>query len=399
MLKLLLIVVANILFLNVGHAVDILSTAENTFFRNDDPTRVGLEIEFSGLSIEKAIQIVQQEFPVKVEIKEPEIKVLQEKVDAVVLFSGGLDSIAGLEFIKKDFKKVKYVFVNNQVPKTSKFVRQLQRDMGLGDDLIIFQTQPGGKFLQQTRGFSFLTAAYVVADIFKAENIIISECGVTKYQPSINIADEITKTTHPLMITLATALFENLNLKKKVHFPFDLNTKAEIIATVKNPNSLINSRSCRYSNISNELKPECGHCFGCLLKHISLVFVTGKKQNQFLLDPITNKSDAVESNLGKEWRLTTKRYEPVMSLISFCETILADISCLPETTQQQLNQHGTQDLFKRHAEDMVYGLMYMKQEGLVKNEFVLKRLIKIETAVWFDAKQISIRRKRILSKK
>ena len=88
-----------------------------------------------------------------------------------------------------------------------------------------------------------------------------------------------------------------------------------------------------------------------------------------------------------------------MSLISFCETILADISCLPETTQQQLNQHGTQDLFKRHAEDMVYGLMYMKQEGLVKNEFVLKRLIKIETAVWFDAKQISIRRKRILSKK
>lgn len=334
----------------------------------------------------------------KIEKKEPEVKEIREEADAIVLFSGGLDSIAGMEYARAKYKRIKYVFVNNQTAKVSQFVRKLKTELDLGDDLIIFQTQPGGKFLQQTRGFSFLSAAIVIADLYKAKHIIISECGVTKYQPSINVADEITKTTHPLMITLAHELFSKLSIEKEIIFPFDKKTKAEIIATVKNPVALKNSRSCRKSNISDKTKPECGHCFGCLLKHISLAYVTGEPQNQFLLDPITKKNNETALNMGHTWKFNTERYESIMSLISFCEAVIADKTCLPQTTQQLLMQQGTDSLFTRHAEDMIFGLMYMKQKGWVKNEKVLAALERIEKEQWFKKERIKTRREEIIGK-
>jgi len=343
------------------------------------------------LTYNPKIEIKQSE---EIEFKPKEIK---ETADVIVLFSGGLDSLAGLEYAKKRYKNPKFVFVNNRINKVSRFVRALQHTFGLGDNLIIFQSQKGGKFLQQTRGFLFLTAAAIVADIFKAKKIIVAECGVTKYQPSISPSDEITKTTHPFMVKLSREIFEKFGIDVKIDFPFEGFTKAEIIAGHSSPLSLKNSHSCRSSNFSNEDKSECGYCFGCLLKHISLSYITGEKQNQFLIDPLTNKNNFKTKNLGHTIKLNTMRYESIFSLIGFSSSVLAD--CLSTSTKNYIAQYKTGDLFKRHAEDMIYGLIYMKNKGWIKNEKIIAILDKIEKANWYEADRIDSRKKEILDTK
>lgn len=42
-------------------AVDILTTAEHTFFEEGDSTRVGIEVEFKGLSLDEAAKLIQRE--------------------------------------------------------------------------------------------------------------------------------------------------------------------------------------------------------------------------------------------------------------------------------------------------------------------------------------------------
>ncbi|MCF7871629.1 7-cyano-7-deazaguanine synthase [Candidatus Woesearchaeota archaeon] len=320
-----------------------------------------------------------------------------EKSDVIVLFSGGLDSLAGLEYAKKKYKNPKFVYVNNQVNRTSAVVRYLQHKLHLGDDLIIFQSQKGGQFLQQTRGFLFLSAAAVTADVFGAKEIIVAECGVTKYQPSTTISDEITKTTHRLMIELAEHIFSEFNINVKIKFPFDMKTKAEIIAGYPDKKLLIDSHSCRSSRFSDKDKDECGYCFACLLKNISLSYVLGKKQDQFLIDPITNSQSFTTQNLGRTRSLKNKCYESIFSLINFSKSMLA--GNLPEPIQKYMQDYGTTKLFKNHAEDMIYGLMFMKNKGWVKNEKVLELLNKIEKESWFDKKQILERRKELLNVK
>jgi 7-cyano-7-deazaguanine synthase in queuosine biosynthesis len=320
-----------------------------------------------------------------------------EKADVISLFSGGLDSLAGLEYVKKKYEKPKFVFVNNNTNRISGFVRYLQHKLRLCDDLIIFQSQKGGQFLQQTRGFLFLSAAAVAADIYGAKDIIVAECGVTKYQPSTTISDEITKTTHKLMIDLSEKIFSNFGIDVRIKFPFDKHTKAEIIARSSNINNLIDSHSCRSSRFSKDNKSECGYCFACLLKHISLCYVTGKKQNQFIIDPITNPASFTTQVMNRTWSLTNKRYESIFSLINFSKSTLA--GSLIEPIKKYMQEYGTSDLFKRHAEDMIYGLMFMKNKGWIKNEKVLDLLNKIEKELWFDKKRIEGRRKELLMSK
>ncbi len=329
------------------------------------------------------------------EIEENEKK----KSDVIVLFSGGLDSVSAIDFIKykTKYKNPKFVFINNGSPKISTIVRRFANELKFNDDLVIFQSHSGGYFLQQTRGFLFLTAAAITADIYGAKDIIVAECGVTKYQPSISLSDEITKTTHPFMIKLAKEIFSNFDLNVNIKFPFDDNTKAEIIASHSNINTLIKTHSCRYSMFSDFDKKECGYCFACIMKNISLSYVTGKIQTQFMLDPITKPIDYVGNNLKKKRVFKYKNYESILSLIGFSKSILSNNIKKPNL--EYMEQYNKIDLFKRNSEDMIYGLIFMKKKGWVKNKVILDYLEKIEKEEWFNPDRVEERRKEILKLK
>lgn len=50
-----------------ARAVDILTTAEHNFFKKDDPTRVGIEVEFTNLSLDDSAKVIQRRLGGKLE--------------------------------------------------------------------------------------------------------------------------------------------------------------------------------------------------------------------------------------------------------------------------------------------------------------------------------------------
>jgi hypothetical protein len=271
-------------------------------------------------------------------------------------------------------------------------VDKLVDSLGIHDDFYSNSSQGGGYYLQQVRGFLFLTAAAIYADIFKAKHVVLSECGVTKYLPSFSPADELTKTTSPFMIKLATRLYEKMGIKFTLEEPFEDKTKAEIISTVKDSNLFEITHSCRTSNYMPKDKHDCGYCMNCLIKVIGLSYITGKKQNQFLLDPITNPDNYVSHALNGPRKLDYKKYEPLKQLINFCTGVLSGKNGLHWSAQRSIDKYGKADLYKRFSEDVVYGLSYMKIKGLVKNEGILELIKKYESEKWFNKDRIEIRR-------
>jgi 7-cyano-7-deazaguanine synthase in queuosine biosynthesis len=322
-----------------------------------------------------------------------------EKIDAVCLYSGGLDSTIGYFSAKTKYKKIKLVFVDHEIHKIAGYVNGLVKELGAEEDLLKATSLSGGtKFLQQTRGFLYLTAAAIYANHLKSERIVISECGVTKYQPSITIADEITKTTHPYMLKLALALFKKKGINIALSMPFDDLTKAEMVSLCRDRVALLKETySCRGGiRTAPRNKAECGYCMGCLIKNIALTYVTGQKQEQFLLDPLTRKYSDFEEIAGKHIRLDYGKMESMMALIDFTSSILRSDGSLHQTTLDTIEAYHKADLFRRFSEDIIYGLFYMKRNNMLQNEEVLAKLEIIEHESWFDANRINERREELL---
>jgi len=71
------------LFNPPAHAVDILNSAETVFFEREDKTRLGIEVEFTGLSPREAAQKVQSILGGKIVTKEERIKTSIRSLDSL----------------------------------------------------------------------------------------------------------------------------------------------------------------------------------------------------------------------------------------------------------------------------------------------------------------------------
>lgn len=329
----------------------------------------------------------------------------REEIGTVCLFSGGLDSVAGYLGARaiSEYGRIKLVFVYHNNPKSSFAVKQLVSDLSIGNNDLLTVTSPtGGRYLQQTRGFLFLTAAVIHAHRLSAKRVVVAECGVTQYQPNITIADEITRTTHPLMINLADALFKKKGVDVKIVMPFNDLTKAEIIAAYKeNANYFKNTHSCRsqtiYDETSYKTKVECGYCFGCLIKNIGLTYILGKRQNQFSLDPLKRNRTYKTLHLDKPSKLDYNKMESIKSLIGFTSSVLRGDETIHQTTKEGIKAYHKENLFKRFSEDIIYGLSYMKQKGWIKNKEILGKLTSIEAeSSWFKLDRVNERRAELI---
>jgi 7-cyano-7-deazaguanine synthase in queuosine biosynthesis len=320
-------------------------------------------------------------------------------IDALCLYSGGLDSTIGYFLAKDEYENIKLLFVDHEIHKIAGYVNKIIQELGAEDELLKATSLSGGtKFLQQTRGFLYITAAAIYANHLNIDKIVISECGVTKYQPGITIADEITKTTHPLMLKLASALFKKKGINVTISMPFDDLTKAEMVALSQDHIDLMSQTySCRGGiRTAPRDKAECGYCMGCLIKNIALAYVTGQKQEQFLLDPLTHKNQDYVEIGGKKIRLDYNKMESVIALIDFTSSILRSDGSLHQTTIDTISDYQKEDLFGRFSEDIIYGLFYLKSKNILKNDEILAKLDKIEHESWFDADRINERREELL---
>lgn len=231
-------------------------------------------------------------------VERPAAEPLLRAYDGVSLFSGGLDSLAGVIDLLEDGKTLTLVGHHDSALTDSKQSElfDLVR-AAYGEERVhlrhLFlrpapprgtQARPLPRAIENTtrsRSFLFFAAGLAIADALGA--------GVPLYVPEngfigINVpltparaGSLSTRTTHPLYMYRIDELLAGLGLRHRVENPYRLMTKGEVLERSRNPTLLLRfaprSVSCSHPEAPRWVKrPQgnCGYCYPCLIRRASL---------------------------------------------------------------------------------------------------------------------------------
>lgn len=253
------------------------------------------------------------------------------RIDSVILFSGGLDSLTGaFEEIVSHRRRV--LLVSHQsATKTQHQQRKLLGELngrhGLGPvdwirvEMVKHHPELRKESLQRSRSFLFAAIAAAVAHLADARRIRFYENGVIAMNLPINehvYGARASKTAHPAVLDGFEQIV-NLIEHEPVKFenPYVLMTRAEVIAKLRDMGGkdLIQwTKSCGMVAKATEEHPHCGVCTQCLDRRFA-VYTAGLTD----FDPETGY--AVELFTGRrpkeEDRILATSY--LSSSLKWCE--------------------------------------------------------------------------------
>lgn len=211
------------------------------------------------------------------------------KPDEVMLFSGGLDSLAGaVDGLVNDGKKLALVShrsvasIDNRQSKIVKKLHLLRSRGGRAMHIPVWANKrgaPASDTTQRARSFLYAMLAASVAIMHEVDRICFYENGIT----SINLAPveqavgaRASRTTHPQTLhgyaQLLTAItgqpFEVAN-------PYFWKTKSDVVRVIKDADQseLVKlSKSCTHTHGTTNKQPHCGVCSQCVDRRISTAY-------------------------------------------------------------------------------------------------------------------------------
>ena len=205
-----------------------------------------------------------------------------EKTD-VMLFSGGLDSLAGAIQRLNDYPDRKICLVSHKSNHTTThtqniIVKYLQGQYGnrttqYGFECHNKKNTPSRDETQRTRMFLFSSIAFAICNCYKKEAFFVYENGIT----SINLPKQVdvinaraSRTTHPKTIGLLREFFNLFDSNFDIKTPYYNKTKTdifEVVRTYHEENLISSSVSCSHTRN----KPQTTHC-GCCSQCIDRIF-------------------------------------------------------------------------------------------------------------------------------
>lgn len=287
--------------------------------------------------------------------KEPEPKTsfqfpkkFLEGRDSILLFSGGLDSMIGLEYCQEHFDNPMLIYIN-QKPKLNPLINKIEKDL-LEENQLLRISAPRMRvgYFANTSGFLYSLLASIFAYTNKCP-IIIGECGVTTYQPKFGPLYDITHTTHPFVLQSVKRVMKILlNFDLEIKLPFNNYTKSEMIAKYGNMDKIKLSHSCLSSNpmIKGIKIPEnCGKCYACLIRRLAIIPIfndlTEYKHKEFL-KKIEKKS--------------------IVPIVDFCYILLKDYDLLDYSQKEKIEKYQKKNLFERFSLDTLSTLYILSKE-------------------------------------
>jgi 7-cyano-7-deazaguanine synthase in queuosine biosynthesis len=228
-----------------------------------------------------------------VQQKQNEIKlVFDTKIDAVALFSGGMDSfINALDSLenKKEIAFVSHYKRGGEGKVQNELYNELENYYGKDSfKQYQFWVQPQPNFAMangaskeetsRARSLLFICLGLTVANSFgKSIELVIPENGLISLNVPLTgtrLSSHSTRTTHPFYLSLLNKVVQKLNIGNKIVNPYQFKTKGEMICECKNQELFkkLNPKtvSCSHSDNSryHGLKPgvQCGHCVPCLIR-------------------------------------------------------------------------------------------------------------------------------------
>lgn len=265
----------------------------------------------------------------------PPIEIKNKKV--VLLFSGGLDSIIGLEYCKRNNLNPILPVYLSQKRRMHAVIDLIKKGALNGIDLLeISAPQISKNYFANTAGFLYCLTSSIFAYLNKS-SLIIAECGVTSYQVKFGPLNDITYTTHPYIIDAVKKIYNSLlGIPLEIILPFNDKTKAEMIAEYGVSSNIKESYSCLSSNPfvkGMKVVKNCGKCYACFIRRLA----------------ITGAIDDPTEYIKKPF-LSFKK-EEVLPLLEFCYILLKKFELLDYPQREKIVKYNKRSLFERFAKD------------------------------------------------
>ena len=223
-------------------------------------------------------------------------QVASEDCLSVMLFSGGLDSLAGaiqrLEETRDHVCLVSHQSSQPSIMRTQKaLVRALQDAYPNRVSHYRFRTSLQGvhakEETQRTRSFLYGSIAFAIAQSYGQDRVFVCENGVT----SLNFArrDDLlnaraSRTTHPQTLGRLAELFSLIAEQPiSIETPFLWKTKAdviEVLTTAGLGHLIPSSVSCSHTYTSETNATHCGECFQCIDRRIGVYAAQAEEHDQ-----------------------------------------------------------------------------------------------------------------------
>jgi 7-cyano-7-deazaguanine synthase in queuosine biosynthesis len=270
------------------------------------------------------------------------------KTQSVCLFSGGLDSYAGILLAKARLKNVAGIFAAHaDQGRIINIVRKLEKRILTKAKIELHELKVPSVEAHgyaQLRGFLYIVGAAAWMNVLEADTLFVTECGPTMYQPRFSPFDSITMTTHPVVVDSARRVIgEILGRKIAVLTPFEDLTKAEVFAVCPEKAGLRHTHSC----ISQRFGRHDGTCYGCVVRRLAGI-AAGVADVHYDRNPIADRN-AHAGNL--------------MSLLTFCHDLLTDYPNMDWFEVETIQTYSKQDLFRRFALDNYAAIHRLIQRG------------------------------------
>ena len=247
------------------------------------------------------------------------------EVDAVSLFSGGLDSLTGvIDLLEEDQDRRLCLISHNEGDQASTaqktLIAALRAHYGaerLEVRSLFLRPAPasagqarplpeGRETTTRARSMLFLTAGLALAASVRPDvPVYIPENGFIGINVPLTRARSgsySTRTTHPQYLSLLRDAADSVGVHNPILNPFRLKTKGEILADSKNPDLLRSlapdSISCSHPEAARYAERDqgnCGYCFPCLIRRSSMAHVGWDSADGYAWDALSGK-DLLDRN-------------------------------------------------------------------------------------------------------
>ena len=218
-------------------------------------------------------------------------------VDKVVMFSGGLDSLAGAVEMASEGRKL--VLVSHR---PAAVITSRQRD--LFDKLKETFSSPmlhipvcinkrgdlRREASQRSRSFLYSALGFVMSQSLRGSGVLFYENGIVSL--NLPVADEVlgsraTRTTHPWALGLLSEFYSLFSEKKiSIENPFILMTKRDVVSRISSlgAGDLIKlTCSCSRTMYQSKNQRHCGTCSQCIDRRIAII-AAGQEHNDIETD-------------------------------------------------------------------------------------------------------------------
>lgn len=281
------------------------------------------------------------------------------KPTVTCLFSGGLDSTAGVLDLQKREEPLLHHTITGKVIKGK--VLNLHRSPALNKhglsltDSQIKNVRPGRSSL---RGLLFLTNASIIASSFGQKTVVMPENGPLMINPQVSLlSPQPTRNAHPLLVKSVEQVLRRLVEKKfEIECIFKEKTKAEVLASVMRESDLINKT---YSCFTVQgQKRMCGICYACFVRRVSALCIDYEEpDNLYSMDPF-------KVDIGSLGTKSVQKINILKDSFSFFQNVLSDDKFVDQSLDDVpkgffSNAH---DLLRRFAADLFLGTKnYLKR--------------------------------------